>query len=430
MQRDGERGGRCPLVLVHRLAVGAGLGGGARDVEQHEHGEIAPPAQAVDVDRLVGRATRPSPRRAPRSPRRCRCRRPARCRWWRSRPRPRRASGRRRPCAVRRAAAAEPSVGSASTSCTVHQSVAVAPLRARPTRDTSLPASERGRLERLPLRRRRERSACASAPSGVRVRRRVGAGRTAAAQPAHRLEHPCEPAADAPPPPTGLEKGSAASSRLVARRTRPALGARAPASRPRRCAASVRSQHGSRAELSESCRRIGDRFAARAPAPATRRANRRGPRRPHRRAARTAGGSTWRDRRERAVAFHREVAPASAGRRASLRTTSGSRLPPRASDACTASASTCRARIGSAVDEDRDAVGPRRLAGLRERHLQRRPAIAEASRLEPRCPRSRRRRSAARSYGGTKYLFHYAPAVKRFPLGRRRAVTRAPGSRA
>ena len=55
VQSNGERRGRRPLLLVHRLARRTRLGRGARDVEEEEHGEIPPAAKALDVDRLVRR---------------------------------------------------------------------------------------------------------------------------------------------------------------------------------------------------------------------------------------------------------------------------------------------------------------------------------------------------------------------------------------
>ena len=55
VQRDGQRGGRRALVLVHGLAGGARLAGRAGDVEQDQHREVAAAAEAVDVDGFVGR---------------------------------------------------------------------------------------------------------------------------------------------------------------------------------------------------------------------------------------------------------------------------------------------------------------------------------------------------------------------------------------
>ena len=51
----GERGGHRPLMLVHRLADGAGLAGRPRDVEQHQHREVASTPAALHVEVVVVR---------------------------------------------------------------------------------------------------------------------------------------------------------------------------------------------------------------------------------------------------------------------------------------------------------------------------------------------------------------------------------------
>ena len=54
MQGHGQAAGRVALMDVHGHADGAGLPGGSRDVQEHEHGEVTPSAHGVDVDGSVG----------------------------------------------------------------------------------------------------------------------------------------------------------------------------------------------------------------------------------------------------------------------------------------------------------------------------------------------------------------------------------------
>ena len=55
VKRADDAGSSFSLVLVHCAARRGGLAGRARDVEQHEHRQVAPAPDAVDVDRVVGR---------------------------------------------------------------------------------------------------------------------------------------------------------------------------------------------------------------------------------------------------------------------------------------------------------------------------------------------------------------------------------------
>ena len=53
VQRHGERARGGALVVVHGPAGDAGLTGRTRDVEQDEHGEVAPAPEALHVDVVV-----------------------------------------------------------------------------------------------------------------------------------------------------------------------------------------------------------------------------------------------------------------------------------------------------------------------------------------------------------------------------------------
>ncbi len=54
VQRNSEIGDRRPLLLVHGASDGPRLSRRSGDVEQQQDRKIAPPTQAVEIDRLVG----------------------------------------------------------------------------------------------------------------------------------------------------------------------------------------------------------------------------------------------------------------------------------------------------------------------------------------------------------------------------------------
>lgn len=56
--QGGSQCGSCrSLLLMDRLADRAGLGNGARDVKQDQHGKVAPAAKGVEVNCLIGCAS-------------------------------------------------------------------------------------------------------------------------------------------------------------------------------------------------------------------------------------------------------------------------------------------------------------------------------------------------------------------------------------
>ena len=381
-----ERGGCRPLLLVHRSVQRSGLGSGSRDVEEDEHGEIAPATKAVDVDRLVGRG--PGDRFDVRLDRGVDV----------------------DVIALRLAMGATPAhaeAGERSTQAAVvgHPRRRVvsglrldllhrAPVRAvAPAVDVPLgvlrpPGFDGGLFRRLRQGRRPPRAAVPRSGAGP-VRRRVGARRTAALQLAHHSQHPPEQAAERASAADRARKGIGRAASVVFRVVRQLgeylvalLGRNAFTRRRRAVGAAHRRQQLPCSDRSEVDRRVVDRLPAQRGSQGS--GGRVGARRDLEVDERAQRG--WQqvpDRGQRSVSFHGEVSPGQC------------RAPCDPADDAGLEASGCEqrrlhderlelvARAELRIDEDRAAVGPRRLAALAGGHLQGAPGERGRQQAEP-----------------------------------------------